>query len=470
MSTDTNNDPQSDDLFPNDKSRHTSVFSGRTVDNAVRTSDNSQTDGCCDGANSIEELSLPESVTLSWTLIQGENVIDHVFGAGFKLYAFQASDAYSVKPIENGIRIILKRNETGNLDFPIFYNGGKKILVHLLVNPDPWSLWEVHEPKPKDIIFDLYDLKRIENGHKNAFAYEDDVFSVIGASCRGRSHAHAGTFRDDDMGYWADRKTGRYIFIVADGAGSARFSREGSRRAIEFLLKNLSESLSVNLWNDDGSDPLPNGGVGKTIALLSYKACELIFNFVQKHNAENPNDQWKPQDFNTTLLVAAIKREDDGRVKIVTFSIGDGAIAWFDGDNFSLMCAPDGGEFSGGTRFLTTLDVWNNASKDWDAFFKKRVFCQTFSTERARRTQLFLMTDGVSDPWFETDANLGNVEKWRQFSQETLAGDGENQAGLKPEDDNDVKAGKLLEWLNFKIRGNHDDRTIVIVQPTPKKR
>lgn len=471
MSTDrNNNDLQSGDWSPNNNLPDTSDVSPKTESASGEISDNNQTDNSFEADNPIKkELTLPESVTIPWTLKQGLNIIDYVFGSGFNLYSSHPSEAYCIEPIENGIKIILKRKEAGNLDIPVFYNGGKKILVHLLVNPDPWSLWEVHEPKLEDCVFGNHDQKRIENEHKNKFAYEDQRLSAIGASCRGRSHAHGGTFRDDDMGYWADKETGRYIFIVADGAGSARFSREGSRRAIEFLLTNLPEYLTVDAWNSDGSDPQPTGSVGKTIANLSYRACELLNNVVKEHNAENPNDQWKLQDFNTTLLVAALKREGDGRVKLVTFSIGDGAIAWFDGEKSKLMCAPDGGEFGGGTRFLTTLDVWKNASKDWDAFYGNRVFCQTFSTEEAKRMKLFLMTDGVSDPWFETNANLVSAEKWRQFSQETLAGDGENQAGLNPEDSINTKADKLLEWLNFKIRGNHDDRTIIVVQFTRKK-
>jgi hypothetical protein len=150
-------------------------------------------------------------------------------------------------------------------------------------------------------------------------------------------------------------------------------------------------------------------------------------------------------------------------MRIVTFSIGDGAIAWYNGEESGLMCAPDGGEFSGGTRFLTTRSVWETASKDWPAFYKARVFCKRFSPEEVLKTKLFLMTDGVSDPWFETDAALHDNEAWRRFAEETLKGEGENQAGLKSGDSAEVKAAKLVKWLHFKIRGNHDDRTLIVV-------
>ena len=75
------------------------------------------------------------------------------------------------------------------------------------------------------------------------------------------------------------------------------------------------------------------------------------------------------------------------------------------------------------------------------------------------------MTDGVSDPWFETDADLNDKGKWREFAEDILLGEGENKAGLKQDDSVEVKADKLLNWLTFKIPGNHDDRTLIVVTP-----
>ena len=75
------------------------------------------------------------------------------------------------------------------------------------------------------------------------------------------------------------------------------------------------------------------------------------------------------------------------------------------------------------------------------------------------------MTDGVSDPWFETDASLNDSEMWSKFAKTLRLGDGENRAVLKPEYSAEKKAQELTEWLHFKIKGNHDDRTLIIVQP-----
>ena len=76
------------------------------------------------------------------------------------------------------------------------------------------------------------------------------------------------------------------------------------------------------------------------------------------------------------------------------------------------------------------------------------------------------MSDGVSDPWFETDAGLECKEKWRTFADEILVGTGDNKAGLVLNDSAATNAEKLWEWLYFKIVGNHDDRTLIMAYTT----
>ncbi|MDE6741447.1 MAG: protein phosphatase 2C domain-containing protein, partial [Muribaculaceae bacterium] len=67
-----------------------------------------------------------------------------------------------------------------------------------------------------------------------------------------------------------------------------------------------------------------------------------------------------------------------------------------------------------------------------------------------------LMTDGISDPFFETDANLARKEKWDDLWASITA-----EVDLK--DDNPQSAPQLLSWLDFWSPGNHDDRTIAIL-------
>ena len=59
--------------------------------------------------------------------------------------------------------------------------------------------------------------------------------NVVAASKRGRSHAYDGKFRDDDFAIEYNAENQWYAVAVCDGAGSSRYSREGSRILAGFI-------------------------------------------------------------------------------------------------------------------------------------------------------------------------------------------------------------------------------------------
>ncbi len=69
---------------------------------------------------------------------------------------------------------------------------------------------------------------------------------------------------------------------------------------------------------------------------------------------------------------------------------------------------------------------------------------------------LILMTDGVSDAKFETDANLNRIEKWDELWNDL-------KTAITPADNDEATGKQLIEWLKFWSTGNHDDRTIAIL-------
>ncbi|HOX53621.1 MAG TPA: protein phosphatase 2C domain-containing protein, partial [Fibrobacteria bacterium] len=108
------------------------------------------------------------------------------------------------------------------------------------VNADPRSLWK-DTPSSPETPFWKPDLvsERLDGPHA----------TLIAARRRGRSHAHVGSCCDDDFhlasaGDWS-------IAVVADGAGSAKASRLGSRLAVEaagaFLVRVLSGQIGQEL-------------------------------------------------------------------------------------------------------------------------------------------------------------------------------------------------------------------------------
>jgi hypothetical protein len=66
------------------------------------------------------------------------------------------------------------------------------------------------------------------------------------------------------------------------------------------------------------------------------------------------------------------------------------------------------------------------------------------------------MSDGVTDPIFETENNLNKIEVWHSLWNEMG-----KMVDFSTRDVSTAKA--LLDWLDFWSPGNHDDRTIVIM-------
>lgn len=62
------------------------------------------------------------------------------------------------------------------------------------------------------------------------------------------------------------------------------------------------------------------------------------------------------------------------------------------------------------------------------------------------------MTDGVSDPFFETDNGLADATKWKKLWDE-----------IEPKLKESNPEQALTDWLHFAVPGHHDDRTIALL-------
>lgn len=110
----------------------------------------------------------------------------------------------------------------------------------------------------------------------------------------------------------------------------------------------------------------------------------------------------------------------------------------------------DVGEFSGGTRFITMKEIFND---QMDSRF--RITCvDDFS-------YLVLMTDGIYDPKFITENKLEDTENWKLFFED-LAGNNDDRTKVDFINDEKIHE-ELLIWSDFWSRGNHDDRTLAII-------
>lgn len=310
--------------------------------------------------------------------------------------------------------------------------GESKLLF--VVNPDPRSLWKVIEPPADAPYFKAHiDHKGITGAGVR----------IAAASRRGRSHEHAGTFRDDDFYINHSDESGWSVMIVADGAGSASNSREGSRIASltagNYLYEQFKGPRGIALkeqitrWDAEGQKSTVN-------AMLQYfkLAAKLAVNSIEQEAILS--DQ-KAKSYSTTLLATLSVRVGE-ELFAAAFWLGDGAIAAYGPvGKVRVLGNPDSGEYAGQTRFL------DNEAVD-DPAFSGRISMGKWRDV----SHLILMTDGVSDPRFETDNGLQNPAKWDALVAE-----------ISPCLSDEAHApARLAEWLNFFSQGNHDDRTLVV--------
>ncbi len=330
--------------------------------------------------------------------------------------------------------------------------------IPFVINQDPRKLWKDIPVDWENMSNPKYQKEDTECAYVKVESLADGTpqKDIVAASKRGRSHAQEGKPRDDHF-LMQHMDNGWYIMAVADGAGSAKYSREGSRIAckesVDFCtLQLLRESKdfedAINNYHLHTEET--EGNARKVVGDYIYKIVGgAAFKAHKAINAEAAQQNIASKQYATTLLLTISKKFEYGWF-IASFWVGDGAICLFDRKTHTakLLGTPDEGEYAGQTRFLTMQDIFSDST----AFYQRLRFYLVDDF-----TALFMMSDGVSDPKFETDANLNNPDKW-----EALWEDLKNN-GVELTDDNEESKNQLLDWLDFWSPGNHDDRTIAIL-------
>ncbi len=330
-------------------------------------------------------------------------------------------------------------------------NSGTDFLIataSIFINPDPRSLWKEIEPEPG---------LPYPKGHTDCRRTLVGDTLVVGASRRGRSHAHNGTYRDDDFDF-GPMPNGWILAAVADGAGSAKFSRKGSEIICRRCMSGVQAKASTNLAEDfeaalDRYRAEPSVQHERAIREALYNTLvPAAYDGVKEIDREAKERGAELKDYATTLVLTISKRYQFGWF-VACFAIGDGGAALVldpAKGHVKVLNRQDGGEFSGQTRFATMRDIW----KDNESLFNDRIQFSIVDEFVA----LLAVTDGVSDPHFKTDQDFGNPAKWVDFWQLL-------RQSVRFLGDHESAHEDLLQWLDFWVDGEHDDRTIVVLVP-----
>ena len=328
--------------------------------------------------------------------------------------------------------------ESGDFDITVLWSsqscpeGQTKILF--VVNPNPRSLWKVIEP-PSEAPY--------PKAHVDYKGICNERVRIAAASRRGRSHEHVGSFRDDDFYINHSDDSGWSVMLVADGAGSAVNSRQGSHIATatagEYLFSQFKGSQGLALKKLIINWAAEDKAATSNTMLHHFKmAAKIAINSIENESIHSGQNL---KSYSTTLLATVSFREGE-ELFAASFWLGDGAIAAYStAGTVRVLGQPDSGEYAGQTRFLDK-DIID------DPAFTRRISIGKWNDV----SHLILMTDGVSDPRFETDNGLKDYTKWQDLV-----------ADLSPCLVEEAQAPvRLAEWLNFFSTGNHDDRTIVV--------
>lgn len=337
-------------------------------------------------------------------------------------------------------------------------------VVSFIINHDPKDLWK-NIPSDKNKRF-----------HKDDTDTYSDLFldkKIVVASQRGRSHAQNGSCRDDDFKV---RKLNDNweIIAVSDGAGSAKYSRQGSKIATEFITNCFDDEMLKTLTSNVNSFYLEYKE-DETLKEEEQKEQKELFDKVKIDNKTaiinllykqilglhnklitfSQREEIKLKDLHTTLIFTLCKKFDFGYV-ILSFGVGDCPIniLYTDNEKVELLNTLDIGESSGGTRFITMPEIFNKEASI--------PMIERFGIYKIDNfSKLFLMTDGIYDPKFVTENKLEDLDAWKKFLDD-LNGENEDENIVDFENDTEIQF-QLLKWTEFWSKGEHDDRTLAII-------
>ena len=216
------------------------------------------------------------------------------------------------------------------------------------------------------------DMKDAAN---TAPASKAQRWSVIRSSVQGTSHIKTGQPCQDSSSVATDAPDGMLIAAVADGAGSAVLSADGSRIAACAATRSATRLLRLHV------QPVYEG-------VLQEILKESVLAARQALKAEAQRQEKPLRDFATTLILTICAPQIIG-----TAQIGDGAVVSADdgeSDEYALFSAPQRGEYANTTNFIT--------SSGWQKSLDVK-------TRRGSGSRVAMFSDGIQNIALNAAAN-----------------------------------------------------------------
>lgn len=264
------------------------------------------------------------------------------------------------------------------------------------------------------------------------------AWRLLGATRRGRLHAHRGEFREDAFRLVSGDSF--LALVAADGAGSSRWSRVGAESACQAIEGYLRNRLRPAAAPATGVAAL-RAWLGDVVGGALPAAVETL-----EHLARSTGVS--PTALRTTALLAVWWRSTLGEF-LGAAQVGDGfiVIARADGE-LERAAAGDVSEFSGEVSCF--LPDPGSADRGRAATV----------LDADDLSAILLATDGVEDPFYPIERHGPLLLRQLREGVQAAAPDFQRQAvqgAILGPDGGD----RLLTWLGFERRGENDDRTLV---------
>ncbi|MEM7369739.1 MAG: PP2C family serine/threonine-protein phosphatase [Bacteroidota bacterium] len=349
-----------------------------------------------------------------------------------------------------GLSILL----LGVLSFFLMKNKSKKNLIEVeyLVPPDSESL-----PNSAASLEDCEDesVAMVEELEKeSALALSDVVppivpsprWSIVGASEIGKGHIQQ-QIPCQDSHFYQSLGDGWAIAVVADGAGSARHSEEGSKAvATEIVPKVFLEELILQenwIENDFWPDEASWNQLAIDQLQLVRDALEEIAN----------KRGYTIKDLACTLILAIASPKG-----ILLAHIGDGRAAYRnEEEEWKALMVPWKGEEANSTIFLSS-DIWTHA----------QTFVQTRIVNE-RITAFALLSDGCESASFEHSMIDPETHMWRdpnrpfpRFFEPLYLNILEMAKENIPAEDIEAKWQTFIQKGNRTLIEEKDDKTMIL--------
>lgn len=222
------------------------------------------------------------------------------------------------------------------------------------------------------------------NSEVSLSTYEiiDDNTEICGVSLKGRQHTEDNEVCQD-FHFFKDLGNGWHLYVVSDGAGSAKASHRGSKTNCEIASYFVKRMLDTNKWNEINYMPSEAEWYREFDSI-----CRALKNFIEE-KAESLDERLVAKDFNATLMLLLVTPNG-----MLSGHIGDGRMGYqnSNGDWFSIM-TPHKGDEPNQTIFV--LNAWDKVRVP--AFRMSGVSVPEVRVIKDIPTAVVLITDGCEN-------------------------------------------------------------------------